>query len=91
MPSSSFTRERYLAQVKRWGFDWTDWLEGGDTVASASWTSSSDLTLTLPTTTTLVTSVKVSGGSGSSGWIACTMTTAGGSVEKRVLNFSYLG
>jgi hypothetical protein len=63
--------------VRKYSVDWSLWLQNGETILSAIWTSSTGVTLTLPTNTTTSAAVTVSGGTiGTTEWISCTITTA---------------
>jgi len=72
-----------------YGFDWSQWLDSGDTIASSLWTIPSGITQSGSANTTTSTSVLLAGGTLGSNY-TCTnqITTANGLIAERsiVLN-----
>lgn len=67
-------------------FDWSDWLETGDTIQTVTVTVSSGLTKDSVTFTTSAVIVWVSGGTAGSVYtIACRIVTAGGRTDERTI------
>lgn len=67
-----------------YGFDYTDWLEDGDTITASSWTVPTDLNETDPTFGDTSTTVWLAGGTlGSVYTITNTVTSAAGRIELR--------
>lgn len=69
-----------------YSIDWTDWLESGDSIVSASWSASSGLTLESQYIDGAVTTAVVSGGQiGSREWIRCRVTSQRGYVDDQTI------
>ena len=72
--------------ILEYGFDWgeDDWLESGETIASAVWTIPAGITKVSETAGDEITQVVLSGGTaGETYIITCHVVTTGGSVEGR--------
>lgn len=64
--------------------DWTSWLIGGDTIASAAWGANPGISILGSTYTPTSTSARISGGTaGSDYYVAAKVTTALGRTEVR--------
>lgn len=69
-----------------YSFDWTDWLEGGDTIVSSTWTPPAGISVSNTSHTGQVTQATVSGGTdGSSYVIENHVVTANGLEDSRRL------
>lgn len=70
-------------------FDWSDWLETSDTIASYVITVASGLTLDSDSNTTTAVVPWLSGGTaGTTYTVACSITTADGRTDERTINIS---
>lgn len=68
--------------------DWTAWLTGADTVASAAWSVPTGMTNEATNTTGYKATITLSGGTAGSTYdVTCTITTVGGLIDKRTLRF----
>lgn len=71
--------------VLDYSVDWTDWLDG-DTISTSAWTVPSGITQTSASTTTLITTIWLSGGSGGRTYeIKNRIVTAAGRTEERTI------
>lgn len=78
------TFEKSPASVLDYSFDWSQWLEAGQTVATSSWTADTGMTIDSDTKTTTKTTAFVSGGiEGNSYFVSNTITTNDGLTVKR--------
>jgi len=80
------TKRKDPNAILEYGFDWAekDWLESGETIASAVWTIPTGLTKVSEEAGSEVTQVVLSGGTaGETYTITCHIVTTGGSVEGR--------
>lgn len=72
--------------VTDYPFDWSDWMESGDTISTVTVTVSSGLTKDSVTFTTSAVVVWVSGGTAGTVYtIACRIVTADGRTEERTI------
>lgn len=72
--------------VLPWEFDWSDWLEVGETISSATVTVATGLTLQSQSNTSTVVTVWLSGGTlGATYTVACRVTTSLAKVDERTL------
>lgn len=78
--------------VLPYGFDWTEWLETGDAIASATWTVTSPSDDAAPIvvdsdseTDTVATAVLSGGTAGNTYYLTCRITTDNGYIDDRTL------
>jgi hypothetical protein len=70
--------------VLEYGFDWSEWLVGADTISAATWTVPAGLTKASESNTTTTSTVWLSGGvRGNTYAVSCHITTAGGRQDDR--------
>lgn len=69
-----------------YGFDWSLWLQPGDTISSSTWQVEDGLTASTPSHTATTTTVWLSGGTaGRSYQVTNRITTAGGRTDERTM------
>lgn len=74
-----------------YGWDWTDWLEEGDTIVTSEWEADSGLTVDSDEFTTTLTTVFISGGSNHKTYsITNTITTDGGRTTSRSIKIDVI-
>jgi hypothetical protein len=69
-----------------YGFNWSDWLQTGETIASAVWTVSSGITKTSQEESGSIAIIWLSGGTdGESYDVSCKITTSDGRTDERTM------
>lgn len=72
--------------VLDYGFDWSSWLQTGETISSATWTVPTGITKTSQTESTTETIVWLSGGTaGTSYDVSCRIVTSQGRTDDRTM------
>jgi hypothetical protein len=72
--------------VLDYGFDWTLWLQTGETISSSTWTVPTGLTKDTDTKTTTATVVWLSGGTAGTNYdVTCRIVTSGGRTDDRTM------
>lgn len=78
------TFEKSPASVLDYSFDWSEWLEAGQTIATSSWSYDPGLTIESDTNTTTKATAFISGGTeGNSYFVSNTVVTNDGLTVKR--------
>lgn len=90
--ASAFRVTKDPNAVLPYGFDWSDWLEEGDAIASATWTITSPTGDASPVvvdsdseTDTVATAVLSAGTVGNTYFATCRITTDSGYIDDRTL------
>lgn len=74
------------AAVLDYGFDWSAWLNTGDTISTVSWILESGITLDSQANTTTAATCVLSGGEvGTVYTVTCRVTTAAALVDERAM------
>ena len=69
-----------------YGWDWSAWLSGGDTISASSWTVPTGLTTPANSRTTTTTTVWLSGGTAGAQYeVINRITTTGGRTDDRTI------
>jgi hypothetical protein len=72
--------------VLDYGFDWSEWLQSGETVASASWTVPTGITKNSQTNSTTVSLAWLSGGTAGTNYnVSCKITTSESRIDERTM------
>lgn len=83
MARGTRTFEKDPADKRDYGFDWSDWLDSGDTIFLTSWTVPSGLTEGAKDNGTLQSKIWLSGGTaGETYEVTCKVTTIGGRIRE---------
>lgn len=74
------------AAVLDYTFDWSDWLVGGDTISTSTWTAEDGITVDSNSKTSTTTTVWLSGGTAAESYrVVNHIVTAGGRTDERTL------
>jgi hypothetical protein len=70
--------------TKDYSFDWSDWLQTGETISTSSWSVTSGITQVSESETTTTTTIWLSGGAAGQRYLCTnTITSSGGRTEKK--------
>lgn len=82
--SQSFIKDP--SAVLDYGFDWSEWLESGETISSAVWTVPTGLTKDSQSESATITTAWLSGGTAATDYsVACKIVTSAGRTEERTI------